>query len=254
MPAIVSTCRVCALQADFFPLWVEIHDRILFREEPKIRVHAWAEEEAAKVGVKLSKLEYFSRHFAEHVPDVRIFRREIKKEIGLRRERLETSDEDRSQFDLWGSIFGLEWDVVDQMLAQQRLLKDAETRLQVYSDYLKKSEKMPGFVPNRDDIHAYQKMISLHLADAERLNKLRNTNAVAGQAVDSAVDLVVRAFMQTAKAVADEAAVRVRQVAEPESRVPQEVAQLILVQLGETLKSMSDDAKTLSKKEFGIDG
>lgn len=253
MPAIVPSCRICALQADFFPLWVEIHDRVLFREEPKVRVHSWAEAEAGKLGTKIAKYEYFVRHFTEHVPDVRIFRREIKKEIGLRRERLETSEEDRAQFDLWGSIFQLEWDVVDQMLAQQRLLKDAETRLQVYSESLKKTERVPGFVPNRDDIHAYQKMVSLHLADAERLNKLRNTNAVAGQAVDSAVDLVVRAFMQTAKSVADEVAVRVRQVADAESRVPQEVAQLILVQLGETLKTMSDEAKVLTKKEFGID-
>lgn len=253
------SCRVCDWMHDNLALWVDIHERALMNNYSATSIADTINTQladlltAGKISEEQAKPispSSLRNHFNRHCATVEIFQRLLKSALNIQ----SAKSRDESTIVAHQEIrdkFGLIWDAVDEFVQLREIVQAAEMRIAQYDARLREMENAVGYVTDFKSIKEYQQLVSQHLTDRQSLLKLQNSMEVAGKAVEAAIAVVSKAFINEAASVADEAQGLVNRE-HPGSIASAEVGNLVRVRLGDSLKAIVQDAHTVILKQYGI--
>ena len=254
-----NPCRLCDMMLDNLSLWVEVHEKMLMENHPAQEVVDFVNERLAHL-LEIGKLDEAAarpvtqtalrKHFNQHVATVDIFQRLLKTALRIQSARFQDDETVREHENIRSRV-GLDWDSVDEFVQLRSLLQAAEERISQYDARMREMEGRQGYTVDFKMVKEYQQLVTDHLKNRTELLKLQNSLSVAGRAVETAIAAVAKAFINEAAQVSEEAQAMVNREC-PGSLAANEVANLIRSRLGESLKSIIQDAHTVILKQFGI--
>lgn len=260
-PHIVGSkvCRVCGLMSSNLKLWCELHERVLMSDQSVASSVEWMNaqlDEFRRDGVlNEDQTRHFSvhsarNHFNKHVATVEIFQRLLKAALNVQ----SSKPRDEATIDAHRELqerYGLIWDAVDEFVQLRELLQAAEMRISMYDARLRAQESTPGYMVDFKAIKEFQLLVSDHIKNRTELLRLQNSMQVSGKAVEAGIAAVAKAFINEAARVSEEVKAMISRE-HPGSSVADDAEALIRNRLGETLKSIIQDAHSVVLKNYGI--
>ena len=245
-PKLAIQCKICKLLKTHKDLWYEIHTKVLKEDYSQVAMCRWLNQQVDSLNSKIENEEdklpqfstqNFSHHFKRHITSS--MRQELYRQQIMRKDsRLDNQIgfiTDEVEF-----VKEFEEDLVRSQLndyqSLTQMVHTLENKLYEYDEQFRKKHQENKRRVTLPEIEGYQKQVEALMRLKNELAKLRNSSAVAGVAVENAIEMSVSAFVETMMLITEEAQSML--VTEfPGSGLPDEVIKMIRTKIAEDMKA-----------------
>lgn len=247
-----TRCKLCQLIQTNQALWIQVHDRIIREGDSQANVCRWLNErmEVLTAGKKKPIKFYpanFATHFTKHIPT------EDRMKIELNTAVLDSpasmgafTEEERALADAVGDI--------DENAEEYKEYPGIiETMEQVILEDLKDLTRLKDSNKRLNFIEAEKRLriISQLLAGKQRLFEVQKSESIGGSAVKDGMMQMSHSVIDSSQKLAAEIREALRQQL-PGSSFPEEVYQMIMSRIVETLKSNFAEIYGTVLKRYGL--
>lgn len=262
-PKLAHQCKLCKLLHTHPDFWTEIHSKVLKEGYSKSSVRKWANEKIEILNANMKEDEErlvkfsdnnFQRHFSKHNDyemQQTLHRQKILADNSRLRQQQGFSDSEVALVEEFNST--IEDNDIADYVSLSNMIADLEKRFKDYNKYLKERDEQGKQKKKLSigEIQTYQKSIESFMRLKLDLAKLRNSSAVAGSAIESAVEYTVSCFVEIMMEVTEEAqSILASEI--PGSSVPSEVSNLIRGKIADSMKGQVPDIIQRVSQDFNI--
>lgn len=259
----VRQCKICQMFISKPELWIEIHDKVNKKGEPRTRVCQWLNQQVEEHNkdyppdsdqcLPLFNDMNFQMHFVGsgfdpsgapnvgHLQDfeqVKLIFMDERKKADLKKEKLhEFLDEDYFK-DAENYLKDLNRGLTEY--SSLSVMIDSLDDVLMHYDKNMKQRMADGQRVPIQEIETYQKQVRSLLEMKIQLATLRNKSTIAGEAVHTAITMTITQWFENLMMVTEEAKATLTG-ALPKSTIPDEVISMIRHRLSEVVKAQGDD-------------
>lgn len=257
-PNLNQQCKICNLLKQDRDLFIQLHQLVNQEGLSRAKAMKWLGEQAKLRNLARPKNDQIpekwsevnaSNHFTRHLPRIEAAKQKAIASILPQRRDKGDGYFDAEEMILAQSVLNHKGiGDVEDYVNMYSFVETIESHLKLTQDQLKKGELKTWTL---NDLATFQKLVSNLIDSKNKMVEMRNKDRIAGDAVKAAIEMVLRGVIDQVYDVTSEIHVLLTREL-PDTKVPEEVINLIRNRLGENLRNMVDEVLSQIRKEYQI--